>query len=159
MNKQITEKQFIDLIDQNKGLIWKICLFYGGSEADRKDLYQDIVLQAWKSYPGFRHDSKFSTWLYKISLNTALFARRKYKPDIQPLHADINDSTLQYSENETSEIMHMAIKALNEIEKSLVLLYLDGYNYDEIEKITGISNATLRVKMSRIKQKLKIFVK
>ena len=149
----------MELIDQNKGLIWKICLFYGASEADRMDLYQDIVLQAWKSYPGFRHDSKFSTWLYKISLNTALFARRKYKPDIQPLHADMDDSTLQYAEIETSEIMQMAIKALNEIEKSLVLLYLDGYNYDEMEKITGISNATLRVKMSRIKQKLKIFVK
>ncbi len=112
-----------------------------------------------KAIRGFRHDSKFSTWLYKISLNTALFARRKYKPDIQPLHADIDDSTLPYSESETSEIMHMAIKTLNEIEKSLVLLYLDGYNYDEMEKITGISNATLRVKMSRIKQKLKTFVK
>ena len=88
----------MELIDQNKGLIWKICLFYAGGEVDRKDLYQDIVLQAWKSYRGFRHDSKFSTWLYKISLNTALFARRKYKPDIQPLHADIDDSTLPYSE-------------------------------------------------------------
>jgi len=159
VSKHPTETQFMDLIDQNKGLIWKVCLFYAATETDRQDLYQDIILQAWKSYPGFRQESKFSTWLYRISLNTALFARRKYRPDIRPLPVELANSASPYSDNEPFEIMHVAIRALNEIEKSLVLLHLEGYNYDEMEKITGISGGTLRVKMSRIKQKLKNFLK
>ena len=149
----------MELIEQNKGLVLKICFFYANTETDREDLFQDILFRAWKSYSSFRNESKFSTWLYKISLNTALFSRRKQSPDILPLSIDLDHSDFKNTENEAINLLHMAIKTLNDIEKSLVLLYLEGYTYDEMEKITGISNGALRVKMSRIKQKLKVLVK
>ena len=159
MNPRISDNQFTELIDENKGLIHKICLFYTNKEDDRQDLFQDIVLQAWKNYSSFRNQSKFSTWLYRIALNTALYARRKAQPVVAPLSEDIENATFQKPENEPIESLHVAIRTLNEIEKSLVLLYLDGYSYEEMEHITGISNGALRVKMSRIKQKLKTLVK
>jgi RNA polymerase sigma-70 factor, ECF subfamily len=159
VEKQITNNRFIELIQENKGLILKICLFYTKTEADRQDLFQDIVLHAWKGYPNFRHDSKFSTWLYSVALHTALFLQRKKKPASQSLTENIPDQDLLYKEIEQADEMHAAINSLNEIEKSVILLYMDGYSYEEMEKITGISNGTLRVKMNRIKQKLKNIVK
>ena len=159
MNKQITDKRFIELIQENKGLILKICIFYTKTEADLEDLFQDIVLHAWKGYQSFRNDSKFSTWLYSVALHTALFLQRKKRPLSEPLTENIADEYLPYKDIEQADEMYAAINSLNDIEKSIVLLYLDGYNYDEMEKITGISNATLRVKMNRIKQKLKNIVK
>ncbi|HSZ33509.1 MAG TPA: sigma-70 family RNA polymerase sigma factor, partial [Puia sp.] len=77
MNKQITDKRFIELIQENKGLILKICIFYTKTEADLQDLFQDIILHAWKGYQSFRNDSKFSTWLYSVALHAALFLQRK----------------------------------------------------------------------------------
>jgi RNA polymerase sigma-70 factor, ECF subfamily len=159
VNKQITDKRFIELIEENKGLILKICLFYTKTKADLQDLFQEIVLRAWKGYEGFRHDSKFSTWLYSVALHTALFLQRKRKPEIQPLSPDIPDPDVPFLNTEQTQLMRVAINGLNDIEKSIVLLFLDGYSYDDMEKITGISNATLRVKMNRIKQKLKNIVK
>ena len=159
MNKQITDKQFVELIQENKGLILKICIFYTKTNADLQDLFQDIVLNAWKGYQSFRSDSKFSTWLYSVALHTALFLQRKKRVVSEPLTENIPDQGLPYREIEQSDEMYAAINSLNDIEKSIVLLYLDGYSYDEMEKITGISNATLRVKMNRIKLKLKNIVK
>ena len=159
MNHPLSNKKFLELIEENKGLILKICLFYAKTDADRQDLLQDIVLQAWKSYPSFREESRFSTWLYSVSLHTALFMRRKQKPETSPLTADIPDNTLYGAGNDQLEQLNLAIAGLNEIEKSIVLLYLDGYAYEEMENITGISNGALRVKMSRIKQKLKTLIK
>jgi len=159
VNKQITDKQFVELIQENKGLILKICIFYTKTNADLQDLFQDIVLNAWKGYQSFRSDSKFSTWLYSVALHTALFLQRKKRVVSEPLTENIPDQGLPYREIEQSDEMYAAINSLNDIEKSIVLLYLDGYSYDEMEKITGISNATLRVKMNRIKLKLKNIVK
>ncbi len=159
VNKQITDKQFVELIQENKRLILKICIFYTKTDADLQDLFQDIVLHAWKGYRSFRNDSKFSTWLYSVALHTALFSQRKKRPVSEPLAENIRDQDLPYEDIEQADEMYAAINTLNDIEKSIVLLHLDGYNYDEMEKITGISNATLRVKMNRIKQKLKNIIK
>jgi RNA polymerase sigma-70 factor, ECF subfamily len=159
VNKQITDKQFVELIQENKGLILKICIFYTKTNADLQDLFQDIVMNAWKGYQSFRNDSKFSTWLYSVALHTALFSQRKKRVVSEPLTENIPDQDLPYKDIEQSDEMYAAINRLNDIEKSIVLLYLDGYSYDEMEKITGISNATLRVKMNRVKLKLKNIVK
>lgn len=151
--------RFPELIDENKGLILKICLFYTKTEADREDLFQDIVLQAWKSFPGFRQESKFSTWLYKVALNTALSLRRKQKRLFDEPYPEIPVPDFHQNENDPTEKMYAAIQELNEIEKSIVLLYLDAYSYEEMENILGIPNGNLRVKMTRIKQKLKTIIK
>jgi RNA polymerase sigma-70 factor (ECF subfamily) len=154
-----TDNRFLELIEENRRLISKICLFYSKTPSDRQDLFQEIVLQAWKGYPQFRHDSKFSTWLYMVSLNTALTHLKKQKKNPAIPASDIEIPELAQSETEQQGEMYAAIDELNEIEKSIVLLYLDSYSYDEMEKILGISNGTLRVKMSRIKQKLKTIIK
>jgi RNA polymerase sigma-70 factor (ECF subfamily) len=151
--------RFLELIEENKGLLLKICLFYTRTEPDRQDLFQEIVLQAWKNYPAFRHESKFSTWLYRVSLNTALAVRRKEKNKIVHSYENMTVRSLQEDENEPLDEMYSAIESLNEIEKSIVLLYLDAYSYEEMEEVLGISSGTLRVKMSRIKQKLKTIIK
>jgi RNA polymerase sigma-70 factor, ECF subfamily len=159
VNNQITDKQFMDLIQENKGLILKICLFYSKTEADLQDLFQEIVLRAWKGYPGFRHDSKFSTWLYTVALHTALFLKRKQTPNARPLSDEIADPDVFYLKTDQAECLRTAINSLNDIEKSIVLLFLDGYSYEDMEQVTGISKGTLRVKMNRIKLKLKNIVK
>jgi RNA polymerase sigma-70 factor (ECF subfamily) len=151
--------RFLALIEENKGILLRICLFYTRTEPDRQDLFQEIVLQAWKTYPAFRHESKFSTWLYRVSLNTALAARRKEKNLIIQPYENMTVRGLQEDENEPLEKMYSAIESLNEIEKSIVLLYLDAYSYEDMEEILGISCGALRVKMSRIKQKLKTIIK
>jgi RNA polymerase sigma-70 factor (ECF subfamily) len=98
--------RFLALIEENKGILLRICLFYTRTEPDRQDLFQEIVLQAWKTYPAFRHESKFSTWLYRVSLNTALAARRKEKNlFIQPYENMIVHG-LQKDENEPLEKMY-----------------------------------------------------
>ena len=159
MNTEERNTRFPELIEQNKGLILKICIFYAKSEPDRQDLFQDIVLQAWKGFPGFRQESKFSTWLYTVALNTALAARRKQKSLFVESRPEMPSSDIYQKENEPFEKLYTAIEELNEIEKSIVLLYLDDYSYEEMEKILGIPNGTLRVKMTRIKQKLKTIIK
>ena len=159
MQTKETHTRFLAQIEENRRIILKICLFYSNTQEDRQDLFQEIVLQAWKSYPGFRQESKFSTWLYTISLNTALSSKRKQKRLIEGHASEITFPDFNDPPNELYSKMYSAIEELNEIEKSIVLLYLDSYDYEEMEKILGISNGALRVKMSRIKQKLKNLVK
>lgn len=158
------EKQFEELIKEHEQLIYKVCRMFGKSEEDRQDLFQDVVIQLWKGYPKFRGESKFSTWLYRIALNTAIAQYRKMKrappvTDLEKLPFDIpNDSSNLHQEEQYQE-MYEAIKQLNDIEKAIVMLYLDDKTYDEMEDIIGISNGNLRVKMNRIKEKLRTITK
>ena len=155
----MTNKTFEELIEENRGLILKICIVYARTPADQEDLFQDIVLQAWKGFPRFRGESKFSTWLYTVALNIALTAKRKNKRTFSELTRDVASEQIQPSEQRPEVKLYAAIEELNEIEKTIVLLYLDDYPYDQMEKIIGISSGALRVKMLRIKQKLKTLIK
>ena len=133
---------------------------YVNSHDDIQDLYQDIIIQLWRSYPKFRGESKFSTWLYRIAINTALTNFRKQKRSIQTTDVEfqkieIPDNVTDGIKEEQQQQLYTAIQALNDVEKSIVMLYLEDKSYDEMEEILGISNATLRVKMNRIKDKLR----
>jgi RNA polymerase sigma-70 factor (ECF subfamily) len=151
---------FIDLIHEHERMIYKICFLYADMEADRQDLYQEIVSQVWQGYQNFRGDAKFSTWLYRVALNTAIAGFRKEKRSVLVYTdgslPDISDTD---AGNEQSELLNKAIDRLNDIEKALVMLYMDNKTYDEMESIMGISSGTLRVKMTRIKEKLKTITK
>lgn len=156
------EKAFEKDIEENQLLIYKICRIYAASQMERDDLYQEIVLQLWQSYPKFRGESKFSTWLYRIAINTALsgFRRQKqfiksYEPEMLPTRAEEPQVDL---EEKTRDLYH-AIDRLNEIEKAIIVLYLEDRTYDEMEQILGMSNGALRVKMNRIKEKLRKLTK
>ena len=157
------QNDFLQLLNQNQGIIRKVCHLYGRNEADKDDLYQEIVIQVWKSFQSFRGESKLSTWLYRIALNTAISDMRKQNrreslsfPEFIPREdADDTDRTRE----EQLRQLYGAIQRLSEVEKAIVMLYLEDKSYDEMEEILGISNGNLRVKMNRIKDKLKTFTR
>ncbi|CAA9195311.1 ECF RNA polymerase sigma factor SigR [Flavobacterium bizetiae] len=155
------ETEFLGLIHENQKIIHKICKLYRDSREDREDLFQEIVYQLWKSYPGFRRESKVSSWIYRIALNTAIATYRKSKISIDyyeefPAHIHpSNEKTI--SENE--ERLFWALRKLNDSEKAVISLYLEDFNYKEIAEITGISDSNVGVRLNRIKNKLKQILK
>lgn len=156
------EKEFTGLINQHKGIIYKVCHLYCHENEDRKDLFQEIVIQLWKAYPNFRNEAKLSTWIYKIALNTALTSLRKEgksKWNKSISEADFEIPAMEITENEHVNILYQAIQQLTEIEKAIIMLYLEEKNYDEITDIVGISKTNVGVKLNRIKQKLSKIIK
>jgi len=152
------EKDFIQSIEQHQRIIHKVCNLYMSNEQDKKDLFQEILLGAWKGYGNFKGDAKFSTWLYRVALNTAITFYRKEKRQIKI--AELKEQTAGFVDNHSGQeeqmaAMHGAIAALSTIDKALVMLYLEEYDYNEIGSIMGISANNVAVKMSRIKTKLK----
>ena len=150
-------KEFVDILNNHRGLIYKVCHLYCDDPEDRKDLFQEIVLQVWKSLGSFRQESTIGTWMYRIALNTAITHFRKEKRlggkvsltgiDIP----DLNDS----SEKEDQLIeLFKAIENLDRIDKSIILLYLEEKNYEEISEITGLTRTNVGVRLNRIKIKL-----
>ena len=162
MQKQEAEKQFEQHIKTNELLIYKVCRMYAYTSADREDLFQEIVIQLWNAYPKFKGESKFSTWLYRVALNTAITGLRKKKDFIESrepakLPEQISDENTG-DEDELKQL-HKAIEQLSEVEKAVVMLYMEDKSYDEMEDILGISQGNLRVKMNRIKEKLRQLTK
>ena len=163
MIKAEVEKQFEVYIKQNELLLYKICRIYAFTDTDRQDLFQEMVIQLWKAFPKFEGKSKFSTWLYRVAINTAITGLRKkkdfivfYEPAQLPVEVAYETASL---EEEQWQQLSYAIEQLNPVEKSIVLLYLEDKPYEEMEEILGISQGTLRVKMSRIKEKLRQLAK
>jgi RNA polymerase sigma factor (sigma-70 family) len=161
-NKE-AERQFEMHIREHEHLIKKICHVYVFTEADRQDLFQEIVIQLWKAYPRFKGESKFSTYLYRIAINTAIAGLRKknkfiqtYEPDALPNQPEDNSSAVA---EEQWQLLYAAIGKLNEVERAIVMLYMEDKPYREMEEILGMTEGSLRVKMSRIKDKLRQFTK
>ena len=156
------EKEFTGLINNHKGIIYKVCQLYCHESENRKDLFQEIVIQLWKAYPNFRGEAKLSTWIYKIALNTAISSLKKENKN--KLIKTISDSefeipALEITENEHLKKLYQAIQQLTEIERAIIMLYLDEKNYEEITEIVGISKSNVGVKLNRIKQKLSKIIK
>jgi RNA polymerase sigma factor (sigma-70 family) len=154
------EKEFIEIVQKNQGIVHKVCNIYCDEQEDRNDLFQEIVAQLWKSFPSFRKESKFSTWMYRVALNTAItsFKKTKRRPDKNRLISDnfqIEDESYDMQTEENIKDLHKAVAQLTGVEKSIVLLYLENKKYEEIAEITGITQNYVRVKMNRIKKKLK----
>jgi len=163
LDKQI-EKNFERDIKANELLIHKVCGIYAFNTTDRKDLFQEIIIQLWKAYPKFKGEASFSTWLYRVAINTAITGvRRKNKlvSSVEPLSmpVDIHDDDHWQEKEERLQQMYRAIEKLNKIEKAIVMLYMEERPYEEMEQILGISQGTLRVKMTRIKDKLRELTK
>jgi RNA polymerase sigma-70 factor (ECF subfamily) len=159
-----TEQDFLLLVQEHQGIIRKVCHLYGRNDADRDDLYQEIVIQLWKAFSSFRGEAKISTWMYRIALNTAISNLRKQSrkvalsfPEFIPREeAETDEEKLK---EEKLQQMYAAISRLSEVEKAIVMLYLEDKSYDEMEEILGIGNGALRVKMNRIKEKLRSLTK
>ena len=160
MQKNELEKRFEEQISEHEPLLYKVCHTYAYTRADREDLFQEIVIQVWKAYPHFKGDSKFSTWMYRVAINTAISGLRKRKnvitshdPDNLPV--DLSDDSQSQAEEERFQELYRAIGQLNQVEKAIVMLYMEDHSYAEMEEILGISQGNLRVKMSRIKDRLR----
>ena len=158
------KEEFLQNITSNQAIIHKVTRIYCDNVDDRKDLFQEILIQLWKSYGSFKEQSKFSTWMYRVAINTAITAfkrgakknlKAQFVKDLPPVADDEYDTDLE----ENLNLLHVAIGRLTGIEKSIILLYLEDKSYEEIAEITGITQNYVRVKMNRIKKKLESLMK
>lgn len=154
------ETKFLSDFEKNQNIAHKICRIYTTDRDAHKDLFQEITIQLWKNYPKFRGDSKFSTWMYRVALNTAISLYRKSTRTIQT--QDISDFSYKikatdYDDTEEKQLaaLYKAIHKLNDIEKALIFLYLEDKSFKEIAETLGVSSVNARVKMTRAKEKLK----
>ena len=153
--------QFILVIKENQNLIYKICYSYCSNSENRKDLQQEILIQLWNSFSKFDGRAKLSTWIYRIELNTAIsFYRNDSRHSNNKVHIDdliISLSDFEYvpEQDENIAMLYQFIENLNEMDKALILLYLDDNKYQDMAEILGISETNVATKISRIKKILK----
>ena len=160
MKDETGKQAFLKLIQDNKAIIYKICHAYCPAKNEREDLAQEIIYQLWKSGHSFNEEYKFSTWMYRIALNVAISFYRKEKakrpltvlPEQMP---DIEDKVVNDGEDNI-KLLHQFISELKELDKAMMLLYLEEKTYAEIADIIGITETNVATKISRIKDKLKL---
>lgn len=150
---------FSDMINEYRFLILKVCRMYARDEANFQDLFQEVVIQLWKSYKSFQGRSKFSTWIYRVALNTCISATKLKKRRIQttPLEVyHIGQVQDEYDHETDVQIkkLHQAIKQLKETDRGIITLYLEEKSYEEIAEIIGITVNNVGVKINRIKSRL-----
>ncbi|TDQ31390.1 RNA polymerase sigma factor [Zeaxanthinibacter enoshimensis] len=153
------EEAFVAIIQDHEGVIYKITTVYTNSVSEQQDLYQDIVYQLWKAYDSFRGESKVSTWMYRVALNTAFSRLRKENRRPRPValdHVNIWPAETYDKEFELRlRAMYEQIHQLNDLDKGLILLLLEGKKYEEIAEITGLSRSNVGTRISRIKERLR----
>ena len=161
MSEQTGKEDFLKLIDGHRRIIFKICNSYCPNKTTREDLAQEIIFQLWRSYDSFNSEYKFSTWMYRIALNVAISFYRKESrsaktisfPETVPDVEDKNDGSHHTEEN--ISLLQQFIHELKELDKALMILYLEEKNHKEIAEILGITETNVATKISRIKEKLK----
>jgi len=152
---------FIQLMEANKGIIHKVCLMYTSNLADKEDLYQEISLQLWRSFRSYNSESKFSTWLYRVALNTAISSVRKNRRRIETVQLDQSDHfVVRHSEKEEmTRMLFIAVSRLNKVDRAIILLWLEKKEYAEISEVMGISQSAVSVRLVRIRKRLKSIMK
>ena len=149
------EKEFTELLYQNQGIVRKICNLYFYNRSEKDDYQQELIIQLWKAYPSFKNESKFSTWMYRVCLNSAIDLLRKEKTQLKIIQFENNDFVkIPDLNNESSvnqEKLYQAIANLSETDKAIITLYLDEFSYKEIAEIIGVSETNTGVKINRIK--------
>jgi RNA polymerase sigma-70 factor (ECF subfamily) len=154
------ETSFLANLNQDIRIVHRVCHTYFPRDAvEREDVFQEIMYQLWRSYPQFRGESKFSTWMYKVALNTAIthIQRSTGTPhaELSEVVAHASDVDEHMSRVEELHRLHEAIAALSDIDKAIILLHLEDQNYDEIASITGLTKTNVSVRLVRIKRALK----
>lgn len=156
-------EHFLQKINEHQSLIRKVTFMYARNESEADDIFQEICIQLWHSFPHFQGKAKFSTWLYRIAINTCVSwirkeSRYKKADEVQDfLQLGIDDETFYEKEEKKEQLnaMYKAIKRLNEVDRTLIMLYLDEVAYPEIADIMGLSINNIKVKMYRIKKRLR----
>ena len=153
------ETVFTDLIREHQALLFKVTSIYTDNKQDQEDLFQEVVYQIWKYYDSFRNDSKITTWMYRVAMNTAIthLKKKKRRPDSVP----IAEVLIKQSEakgdlyEERLRLLYKHLQHLNTLDKGLIFLLLEGKSYKEIAQITGLGASNVGTRISRIKKKLK----
>lgn len=155
------KQSFINIIDKNKGIIFKVCNSYCNNKEDRKDLAQDIIIELWKSFDKYNPQFKFTTWMYRIALNVAIstyrksVTRKKYFSTLNFDFINVTDEEIESNNKDEVSILMRFINELDEMNKALMILYLDGNSHQEIAEILNITTSNVGTKIGRIKQRLK----
>lgn len=151
------EKEFLQMIRENERLIYKVCSFYTSDEYPMADLYQDVIVNLWQGFGKFRNEASFSTWIYRIALNTCISGMRKTSKRPQSMPVSALQEVLVEPESISEQIkeMYILIRQLKTMERTVVLLYLEGKTYQEIADITGLTVSNVATKLKRSKEKLR----
>ena len=161
MSPTHTQEQFLQLIEQNKGIIYKVSRAYGKNDEDREDLFQEIIIQLWGAFGRYNDQYKLSTWMYRISLNVAISFYRKERRRVES-ESPLTESMIEIADNREDpglenniHLLQQFINELNELDKALMILYLESKSYKEMAEILGITETNVATKISRIKAQLK----
>lgn len=156
------DESFLREINNNIGIAHSVSRIYFPDDDERKDAFQEMMYQLWKSYPAFDRRSKFSTWMYRVCLNTALtFRKRENRRRAEPIrdgHFQIPERTPDNLEEE-SQLLSEAISRLSDLNKAIILLYLEDQSYEEIAEVTGLTKSNVSVRLVRIRKELEEMVK
>lgn len=155
----MSEKEFLSQLKEHQNIIYKLVHLYANTEEDKKDLYQEIVLQAWKTFGAFKGEAKFSTWLYRLCLNTIFTLQRKTNRIEYTDTTKFEESYFTTTGNDEVDRLYKAIRTLPETERAIISLHLDGYENKEVGAILGITANLVAVKLHRIKQQLATLLK
>lgn len=155
------KEKFLTLLEEHQGIVHHICTLYTHDKDDHKDLFQEIVFHLWKSFASFQHQSKFSTWLYRVALNTAISQLRKNKKMSYTNLEEAENISMEPTENidEEIQLMYEAIRKLSKIDRAITMLYLNEHKYEEIAEILGIAASNVGVRINRVKAKLEKMMK
>jgi RNA polymerase sigma factor (sigma-70 family) len=157
------EQEFLNRIESHKGILYKVSKMYMDNHDDQQDLFQEIVCQLWKSYDTFRNESQFSTWMYRVAVNTAIVFLKKEKRKVDKY--EITSENIKDDEGDShikeSQLDHFykAVQKLEKIDKAIIFYQLEGFSHKEIGENLGISEGNARVKLNRAKEKLKEIIK
>ncbi|MET0760229.1 MAG: RNA polymerase sigma factor [Flavobacterium sp.] len=157
------EQEFLARIEKHKGILYKVSKMYMDNRDDQDDLFQEMICQLWKAYDSFRNESLFSTWMYRVAINTAIifFKKEKRKVDNYALSSDDIKEEISDSEIKESQInyFYKAVQELDKIDKAIIFYQLEGFSHKEIAGNLGITEGNARVKLNRAKEKLKEIIK
>jgi RNA polymerase sigma-70 factor (ECF subfamily) len=153
----IKEQEFSKMVREQKSTIYTVCYMFSNDEDEVSDLFQETLINLWKGYESFRHESKLSTWIYRVAMNTCISADRKKRKQGTKVPLSMDIDLYNDEDHETKQVrqLHERIQRLDLIDRALVMMWLEGMNYDEIADVIGISVKNVGVKLVRIKEKLK----
>ncbi len=153
-NKEI---EFTKIVQDNKSTIYTVCYMFSKDVDEVNDMFQETLINLWKGYDSFRNESKVSTWIYRVAMNTCISADRKKqrRKDNVPLTMDVNLYEDTDADSRQVQILHARINRLGMVDRAIVLMWLEDMTYDEIAAVIGITPQHVGVKIHRIKEQLK----
>jgi RNA polymerase sigma-70 factor (ECF subfamily) len=151
------EQQFAQLVREHKNTIYTVCYMFSHDEDEVNDLFQETLINMWKGIDSFREESKISTWIYRVALNTCLLQERKKKREVPKVPLSMNVNFFEDEDAKVAQVrqLHQRIGKLGLVDRAIVMLWLEGSSYDEIGAVMGISAQNVGVKLYRIKEQLK----